>query len=74
MFNISSNGNYWYYEWEDGSKGFVKADSHEEAERKIRESYRKHEYEDIFEICAKTHPKKCIFTRYDRKYLEIRRM
>ena len=33
----------------DGGKGIVKADSSEEAERKVRESYKKHGYEDTSE-------------------------
>lgn len=49
MFNTLTNGNYWYYEWEDGGKGIVKADSSEEAERKVRESYKKHGYENTSE-------------------------
>ena len=49
MFNILSNGDYWYYEWEDGGKGIVKANSSEEAEHKVRESYKKHGYENTSE-------------------------
>lgn len=52
MFNTLSNGDYWYYEWEDGGKGIVKADSSKEAERKVRESYKKHGYRDTSEeVC-----------------------
>lgn len=42
MLSILANGDYWYYEWETGGKGIVKADSYEEAEKKVRESYAKH--------------------------------
>lgn len=36
------NGDYWLYYLEDGGVGIVKADSSDEAERKVREAYAKH--------------------------------
>ena len=36
------NGNYFYYEIDDGGKGIVAADSAEEAELKVRSAYKKH--------------------------------
>ena len=38
MLSTLANGDYWYYEWEDGGRGIVKADNSEEAERKVKES------------------------------------
>lgn len=39
----------WYYEWEDGGEGICKAENVKEAEKKIRESYKKHGYGDTSE-------------------------
>lgn len=42
MFNELVNGNYWFYVLEEGGSGIVRAESSEEAERKVREAYTKH--------------------------------
>ena len=42
MFNELVNGDYWYYVLEEGGAGIVRAESSEEAERKVREAYTKH--------------------------------
>lgn len=47
MFNELVNRNYWCYILEEGGTGIVKAgivkaESYEEAERKVREAYTKH--------------------------------
>lgn len=42
MFNELVNGNYWCYILEEGGIGIVRAESSEEAERKVREAYTKH--------------------------------
>lgn len=42
MFDELVNGDYWYYVLEEGGAGIVRAESSEEAERKVREAYTKH--------------------------------
>ena len=42
MFNELVNGDYWCYVLEEGGTGIVRAESSEEAERKVREAYTKH--------------------------------
>lgn len=49
MLSTLANGDYWYYEWEDGGRGIVKADNSEEAERKVKKSYKAHGYENTSE-------------------------
>lgn len=48
MLNKLTNGNYWYYVLEEGGAGIVRANSSEEAERKVREAYTKHSGNDPF--------------------------
>ena len=48
MLNKLVNGNYWCYILEEGGAGIVKAESSEEAERKVREAYTKHGYYNPF--------------------------
>ena len=55
MLKELANGNYWFYKWEEGGCGIVKASNPEEAEQKVRDGYIKHggasgEEIEIYEI------------------------
>lgn len=41
-----ASGNYWLYELDDGGKGIVKAETNEEALKKLKDAYKKHYSED----------------------------